>query len=321
MQTYLTFHTIRPQQEPDQGPAARSQTSPDANLGSTLARGARDLDLDLLRCFLRVVDSNSFSKAGEALGRTQSTISLRVKRLEQLVGTPLLVRHSKGVTLTRTGRLVLEHARAAVELNDRTVRTLRLTREQGQIRIGVSQLHAAHRIADLLAALSAVVSAREIEIDVDSSPRLLSKLDEGELDLALAVGLPHAHAAPIIGLNRLAWLASPAHEYDPSGSVNLLSLADGEETQAQAERALAAAGRSWTTPMRSSHLMTVETAARAGLGVTVLPLDRETEGLVRVDHVLPALPPVNVHLVMPPLLFRVPSIEILADRLLQRLRW
>ena len=318
MQTYLTFHKgAGGDREPGQ---SHSGTEGPA---STLAHGTRDLDLDLMRCYLKVVECNSFSKAGELLGRTQSAVSLRLKRLERLVGAPLLIRHSKGVTLTRTGHLLLEHARAAIELNDRTVRTLRLTREHGQLRVGISLLHAAHRVPELLDALGRLAVRRELELELAPSQVLRDKLEDGELDLALAANPPQGITAPVLGISRMAWFASPAFSWDTPRSVRLLSLAGGEEANAMAERALAAAGWHWTTPLRSPHLETIVAAARVGLGVAALPMEAPGSGpqVIGEEHGLPALPAVQVHLLTPPLLFRVPSIELLAERLAEHLRW
>jgi DNA-binding transcriptional LysR family regulator len=69
------------------------------------------LDLELLRSFVSVVDSGGFTRAGERVHRTQSTVSQQIKRLEDDVGQPLLNRNGKDVTPTEAGERLLSYAR------------------------------------------------------------------------------------------------------------------------------------------------------------------------------------------------------------------
>ncbi len=84
--------------------------------------GAMNLEIDLLRCFVAVADTGSFTLAGDIVGRTQSAVSQRVKRLEDLVQRQLFLRDSRALSLTRDGELMLGHARQMLTFNDATVR-------------------------------------------------------------------------------------------------------------------------------------------------------------------------------------------------------
>ena len=81
-----------------------------------------DLDLDLLRGFVTVAERGGFTAAGTALGLTQSAISLKVKRLEDILGKRVLERGGRGVALTREGETLLAYARRMLALNDEAVR-------------------------------------------------------------------------------------------------------------------------------------------------------------------------------------------------------
>src|ERR1700716_3502769 len=74
------------------------------------------LDLELLRSFVSVVDSGGFTRAGERVHRTQSTVSQQIKRLEDDVGQPLLNRNAKDVTPTEAGERLLSYARRLLSL-------------------------------------------------------------------------------------------------------------------------------------------------------------------------------------------------------------
>lgn len=79
-----------------------------------------NLDLDLLRSFVHIAETGSFTRAGEIVGRTQSAVSMQVRRLETITGKPLLVRGKGGmVRLTPHGSYLLSYAQEMLELNDR----------------------------------------------------------------------------------------------------------------------------------------------------------------------------------------------------------
>src|SRR5580698_3349000 len=79
-----------------------------------------NLDLDLLRSFVHIAETGSFTRAGEIVGRTQSAVSMQMRRLETIAGKPLLVRGKGGmVRLTQDGSHLLSYAQEMLELNDK----------------------------------------------------------------------------------------------------------------------------------------------------------------------------------------------------------
>src|ERR1700748_3702170 len=76
------------------------------------------LDLELLRSFVSVVDAGGFTRAGERVHRTQSTVSQQIKRLEDDVGQPLFNRNGKDITLTEAGERLLSYARRLLALEE-----------------------------------------------------------------------------------------------------------------------------------------------------------------------------------------------------------
>src|SRR5258705_8731182 len=112
------------------------------------------LDLDLLRSFVSVVDAGGFTRAGERVHRTQSTVSQQIKRLEEDVGQPLLVRSGKDVTPTEAGERLLSYARRLLALAEEARDVVSRPGNEGAIRLGVPEDFAAYRLAKLLAAFS-----------------------------------------------------------------------------------------------------------------------------------------------------------------------
>src|SRR5258708_21591173 len=111
-------------------------------------------DLELLRSFVSVVDSGGFTRAGERVRRTQSTVSQQIKRLEEDVGQPLLNRTGKDVTPTEAGERLLSYARRLLSLAEEARDVLSRPGNEGAIRLGVPEDFAAYRLAKLLATFS-----------------------------------------------------------------------------------------------------------------------------------------------------------------------
>ncbi|WP_240913890.1 LysR family transcriptional regulator [Sphingomonas sp. HDW15A] len=111
----------------------------------------RNLDLDLLRAFVLVADVGGFTRAGERLGRTQSAVSLQIKRLEELVGRPLFLRGPRLLELTRDGQKLLPHARAMLRLNDAAISDIAEPEIAGLVRLGVPEDFATVHLPAVLA--------------------------------------------------------------------------------------------------------------------------------------------------------------------------
>jgi len=93
-----------------------------------------NLDMDVLRTLAVAMDLGGFGKAAERLGRSQSAVSLQMRRLEERVGRPLFRREGRGLGLTDAGDVVLGYARQILELNDQAVAAAR----------GIEQAHAVY---------------------------------------------------------------------------------------------------------------------------------------------------------------------------------
>src|SRR4249919_944637 len=112
------------------------------------------LDLELLRSFVSVVDAGGFTRAGERVHRTQSTVSQQIKRLEEDVGQPLLNRTAKDVTPTEAGERLLSYARRLLSLAEEARDVMTRPGSEGAIRLGVPEDFAAYRLTRLVATFS-----------------------------------------------------------------------------------------------------------------------------------------------------------------------
>src|SRR6202048_623620 len=147
--------------------------------------GSPMFDLELLRSFVSVVDSGGFTRAGERVHRTQSTVSQQIKRLEDDVGQPLLNRTGKDVTPTEAGERLLSYARRLLSLAEEARDVLARPADEGVVRLGIPEDFAAYRLPKLLASCSRSRPGLRLDVRADQSVYLRRDLERGELDLAL----------------------------------------------------------------------------------------------------------------------------------------
>jgi DNA-binding transcriptional LysR family regulator len=260
----------------------------------------RDLELELLRTFVTVVDGGGFTRAAERLHSTQSTVSQQLKRLETRLDTPLLERNTRNLVLTERGELLLGYARRMLALNDETLGALAKTRLEGVVRLGSAQEVADGGLADLLGHFIRLHPSVTLEVRVDANIKLRDEVERGELDLAVIFQEPgdlgNGVRSEVIDRLRRVWVSSSAFNLVADEPVPLI-LANGPCIFRNAVlSSLDAVGRSWHIALSTPSLAGMRAAMRAGLGVGVRT-ERWLESDLKVfDSEFPPLP--DVELVM-----------------------
>ena len=238
------------------------------------------LDLELLRSFVSVVDSGGFTRAGERVHRTQSTVSQQIKRLEEDVGQPLLNRSGKDVTPTEAGERLLSYARRLLALAEEARDVMARPGSEGAIRLGVPEDFAAYRLAKLLAAFSRSHPGLRLDVRADQSTYLKRDLERGDLDLALFKRAAGDKTGIAVWPERVHWVTSKSRPRDTtSGSVPLIGFPAGCLYRSRAIHALESAGRNWHMAYTSSNLAGIQAAVAAGMGLSIL-----SEMAIQTDH-------------------------------------
>jgi DNA-binding transcriptional LysR family regulator len=238
------------------------------------------LDLELLRSFVSVVDSGGFTRAGERVHRTQSTVSQQIKRLEDDLGQPLLNRAAKDVTPTEAGERLLSYARRLLSLAEEARDVLSRPGNEGAIRLGVPEDFAAYRLTKLLASFSRSRPGLRLDVRVDQSTCLQRDLERGELDLALFKRGAGEKGGIAVWPERVHWVTSKTHPIDAEiRSVPLIGFPTGCLYRARAIHAIESAGRAWHMAYTSSSLTGIQAAVAAGLGLSIL-----SEIAIQADH-------------------------------------
>jgi DNA-binding transcriptional LysR family regulator len=237
-------------------------------------------DLELLRSFVSVVDAGGFTRAGERVHRTQSTVSQQIKRLEEDVGQPLLDRSGKDVTPTEAGERLLSYARRLLSLAEEARDVMARPGSEGAVRLGIPEDFAAYRLTELLAAFSRSHPGLRLDVRADQSVYLRRDLERGELDLALLKRGAHEKGGIACWPERVYWVTSKSHPIDPKISpVPLIGFPAGCLYRTGAIHAIESAGRAWYMAYTSSSLPGIQAAVAAGLGLSIL-----SEMSIQSDH-------------------------------------
>ncbi len=230
------------------------------------------LDLELLRSFVSVVEVGGFTRAGERVHRTQSTVSQQIRRLEEDLGQTLLNRDGREVTPTEAGERLLSYARRLLALAEEARDVVARPGPDGAVKLGIPEDFAAYRLAKLLAAFSRAHPNLRLDVRADQSLSLKRDLERGDLDLALLKrGVDDERTAIAAWPEQVYWVTSKSHPVNlDSRSVPLIGFPLGCIYRTRAIHALESTGRAWHMAYTSSSLAGIQAAVAAGMGLSIL---------------------------------------------------
>jgi DNA-binding transcriptional LysR family regulator len=255
------------------------------------------LDLELLNTLVCVVDEGSFTRAGERVHRTQSTVSQQIRKLEELVGRALLLRDRTGnqVTATEHGELLAQYARRLLAMSREAEDMLSSEVTLEPVRIGVPEDFDARRMAAMLSGFVRTQPGVRLDTVSGMSVDLNRRLAAGEIEIALVKREPGSGECVASWPESLVWVKGEGVELtdDP---VPLALFPQGCVYRRRAIRSLDKTRRRWRIAFGSHSLTGIQAAVSSGLGVSVLP---STAVLPEhhVCHGLPDLPPTELALV------------------------
>jgi DNA-binding transcriptional LysR family regulator len=228
-------------------------------------------DLDLLRALVMVADCGSFTTASARLHSTQSTVSQKVRRLEELAGHRLLDRGARDVQPTDAGEILLGYARRMLTLNDEILEALSGATVAVTVRLGVPEDFVAGRTTHMLAAFKRRHPQVKLEVTSGMSRDLGNAYDHGDLDLVLVKQRRGSREAVARWPEKLKWIDSakqPSFEFDP---VPIVAFPPRGLYRDDMIKAIEERGRRWRISFTSSSLSGVQAAVADGLGISLLP--------------------------------------------------
>ena len=275
------------------------------------------MDTELLRAVVAVSEHGGFSAAARALNRTQSAVSLQIKRLEERLGAPVFQRTSRSVALTRAGGTFLPYARQLLHLHGEAVEAAALAERNTALRIGMPDELAAAYLPTVLPAFAQRFPQVPVEVTCDLSTALIGRLADGLLDLVLAVRHGPSATGEVVAQQPLVWVGAESLSLQPGRPVPLAMNPEGCVYRAQAFAELSRLNRSWRVVYTSQSPTGINIAVRLGMAVTIKASRSVPEGcrvLGEADG-LPPLAPALIELHRSPAVFSRAA-EAIADELL-----
>lgn len=239
---------------------------------------AAPLDSDLLRTFVAIAEHGSFSRAGAAVGRSQSAVSLQMKRLEDTAGCSLFERRSHGVRLTARGEGLLRHARGILRLMERAAGELNGEAVAGTVRLGMPTSYSTTVLSTVLTRFAEACPDVEVTVCCDQGMPLQSGLAAGELDLIVFTTDHTGAEGEALMHDPAVWVTSAAHDTHLCDPLPVALFESGCWWRDRAIQILEEHGRRWRIACTSPNTEAVVATVVSGLAVAVLELSTVPTG-------------------------------------------
>lgn len=256
-----------------------------------------DLDIDLLRAFIAVAETGSFTAAAEVVARSQSAVSQKILRLEEILGMRVFERTSRSLALTAEGERLLVGARKMLLHFDAFMRDIKAPVTLNTLRLGISENLVPTQLPRLLSRFSKLYPDLELELTTGLSHDLLAEHEAGLLDVVIAKRkMGAAQRGRVIWREPLVWMAASDYEMEALRPVRLVMMRPPCGYRAIMIEALGSVQREWSSACLASNLGGVQAAVSAGLGITALGTSFLQEGMriLEPSEKLPTLPSTEV---------------------------
>lgn len=230
-----------------------------------------DIDTSLLRCFQIVADSGSFTAAADKTNLSQSGVSVRIRKLEELLDKQLIHRSSRSFELTPEGEMLLEYARRILGLNDEAVERLRGPGLSGNIRVGLAEYLAPSSLHRILHRFRSHYPQIRLEVVIGLGQDLVPDFERGNFHLAVAGVGTIPQDGELLFEEEMNWVAGVGCLPERSETTQLITLPAPCRFRQAAIDSLDVQGRAWEVSLVCSSVAGVHQGLRAGFGISALP--------------------------------------------------
>ena len=279
----------------------------------------QSLDADVLRTFVAIAEQGGFTRAGEVVNRTQSAVSMQMKRLEEdVLQRKLFERDGRQVRLTPEGQVLLGYARRILKLHSEVFNTLREPHMVGLVRIGTPDDYVMRFLPGILKQFSKAYPLIQIELHCESSTVLMQRRD---LALTVISREPGKEIGELLRTERMVWAAAPCFCVEEHDAVPLAVSGDDCLYTQWTRAALDACGRDYRLAYHSTNVAAIQAVVSAGLAAMICMESLVTDDLriLGSDEGFPPLPSMNLHLLRNPHITS-PITECLAEYILEGFR-
>jgi len=236
-------------------------------------------DPDLLRTYITILDTGSFTAAARKVHRTQSAVSMQMRRLESLLGSELFERASRKVKLTPDGEIFLDHARRILRQYDDALSALNQDDLGSEITIGVPDDYALTFLPEILDRLIQVFPLLRLTIVCEPSRRLGNLINEGSIDIALLTEGEGICGGVVLHREEIVWVTSARHKAHERNPVPLAVFHSGDVYRRSAIQYLEEHGRHARIVVSSLGFVGINAALEAGIAVAVIARSNVRPGL------------------------------------------
>ena len=232
---------------------------------------ASNIPTDLLRTFVTVIDLDGYTKAADALGRTQPAISLQMNRLQDLLQVKLMEQRGRRLELTEDGSAMAAYARQILHLNDEAVARFQRLDKQGILRIGLPTDFAVSTLQSEVAKFIEEFPDVDVKIVCGLSRNLFEALHSGALDLIIGLSSnPGQQYLVRVWEDQPIWAVAKDRELKEDRKVPLVCHPKGCEYRNRMTEALGSTSRDWRVVYTSPDISGLLHAVSEGLGVSAL---------------------------------------------------
>lgn len=260
------------------------------------------LDVDQLQTFVAIVDTGSFTKAADRVFKTQSAVSMQMRRLEERIGKQLFIKDGRGNKLSPEGERLLNFARRMIRLNNEAIAAFDDNRLEGSLRIGTPDDYADRYMPEIISRFARTHPNVELNIVCESSVDLAEKMQKGELDVALVTHNPRQRISEVVRTEPLCWVMSANHPLPETQPVPLALGRNDCQWRQAACAALDSIGRDYHILFTSWSATVVAAAVLAGMAVSVMPESALRPGMKVLNQQdgFPTLAPIQIGIMKRP---------------------
>jgi len=249
------------------------------------------LDLDQLQSFCAIADCGSFTEAARRVNKTQSAVSMQIKRLEERLGYPLLTRDGRSVALTQRGEELYSRARKMLRVNAEILDYFSNTDLSGSIRFGVPDDYAVRLLPVILSSFQRTHPKIAVDVSCMASEQLLEGMRAGRFDLIVFTQGTNHNFGELFRTEKMHWVASHGGQ---ALATDPIPLACGPSCciwRQEATEVLNRAGKDYRIAYTSSNATAISSAVLSDLAVGFLPESALQPGMrvIGDEHGLPKL--------------------------------
>ena len=253
-----------------------------------------DLDIDMLRCFVEVSKTGSFTKAGKNIGLTQSGVSVKIRRLEERLETQVFNRTSKRLSLTPEGEILFDHAGRILSAHDEAVSRLTKPKAVGKLRVGIIDYFFPELLPNILSKFKKHYPNIQLEVWIDVGMNLIPLFEKAELDLVVAGKESYKGNYRLLMQEPLFWVVGKNTDAAQQEALPLVLFPSPCSFRKIATESLQNGNREWEVPFTGTSITSIQTAVQAGLGISILPQGALKEGIKKAPSNL-GLPELPMH--------------------------